>query len=63
MHRNDLVYAEMYCKNYSHGVCIQTHESVACFNLKQHEIESYEYITILLCIHSGFVDLYLRMLL
>lgn len=45
----------MYCKNYSHGNCMQTHESVACFNLKQHEIESYEYIAILLCINSGEV--------
>lgn len=45
----------MYCKNYSHGNCIQAHESVACFNLKQCEIESYEYIAILLCINSGKV--------
>lgn len=34
---------------------MQTHESVARFNLKQHEIESYEYIAILLCINSGKV--------
>lgn len=45
----------MYCKNRSHGNCVQTHESVACFNLKQCEIESYEYIVILLCINSGKV--------
>lgn len=39
--------------NCSHGNCIQKHGSVACFNLKQHEIESYEYTAVLLCINSG----------
>lgn len=55
MHRSGLGCALMYCKNHSHGNCMQTRESVACFNLKQCEIESYEYIVILLCINSGKV--------
>lgn len=41
--------------NCSHGNCIQKHGSVASFNLKQHEIEPYEYIAVLLCINSGKV--------